>query len=151
MLRTTTACLSARAPAALRLAPPLRSRATLRPALFVAGARRRYGTPVPAPAGDLAAAVPKTRKVWDSADEAVRDVKSGDTLLSGGEHAMSVRLRVSDGCVVVAGFGLCGTPDTLIAALARRKDVTDLTAVSNNAGSGEDGLGTLLVALHAVR
>lgn len=30
------------------------------------------------------APVPRKRKVWDSVDEAVRDVKSGDTLLSGG-------------------------------------------------------------------
>ena len=39
------------------------------------------------------------------------------------------------------GFGLCGTPDTLIEALSRRKDVGKLTAVSNNVGSGEKGLG----------
>ncbi|KIP08148.1 hypothetical protein PHLGIDRAFT_88580 [Phlebiopsis gigantea 11061_1 CR5-6] len=71
------------------------------------------------------APVPRKRKVWDSVDDAVKDVKSGDVLLSG-------------------GFGLCGTPDTLIAALARRPDVTMLTAVSNNVGSGELGLGKLL-------
>ena len=41
------------------------------------------------------------------------------------------------------GFGLCGTPDTLIGALAKRKDVRNITAVSNNAGSGEYGLGAL--------
>ena len=39
------------------------------------------------------------------------------------------------------GFGLCGTPDTLIGALAKRKDVKNITAVSNNAGAGEHGLG----------
>jgi len=39
------------------------------------------------------------------------------------------------------GFGLCGTPDTLIRALAKREDVKDLIAVSNNAGAGEHGLG----------
>lgn len=39
------------------------------------------------------------------------------------------------------GFGLCGTPDTLINALSQRKDVGNLTAVSNNVGSGEKGLG----------
>lgn len=33
-------------------------------------------------------------------------------------------------------------PDTLISALAARGDVRDLTAVSNNAGSGQLGLGT---------
>ncbi|KAI0065421.1 3-oxoacid CoA-transferase [Artomyces pyxidatus] len=69
--------------------------------------------------------VPKKKKVWDSADEAVKDVKSGDTLLSG-------------------GFGLSGTPDTLIGALAKRPEVQMLTAVSNNAGSGQNGLGKLL-------
>ena len=44
--------------------------------------------------------------------------------------------------IVRIGFGLCGTPDTLIGALAKRKDVKGITAVSNNAGSGEHGLGT---------
>lgn len=29
--------------------------------------------------------VPNKKKVWDSADEAVKDVKPGDVLLSGGE------------------------------------------------------------------
>ena len=31
--------------------------------------------------------------------------------------------------------------DTLIDALARRPEVTKLTAVSNNAGAGQNGLG----------
>lgn len=31
------------------------------------------------------APLPKKRKVWDSVDEAVRDVKSGDVILSGGK------------------------------------------------------------------
>jgi 3-oxoacid CoA-transferase len=31
------------------------------------------------------APIPKSRKVYDSVDEAVKDVKSGDVLLSGGE------------------------------------------------------------------
>ncbi|KAF8274937.1 hypothetical protein EI94DRAFT_1838035 [Lactarius quietus] len=69
--------------------------------------------------------VPRKKKVWNSVDEAVGVVKSGDVLLSG-------------------GFGLCGTPDTLIGALAERGDVRNLTAVSNNAGSGLYGLGKLL-------
>ncbi|THG99222.1 hypothetical protein EW026_g3092 [Hermanssonia centrifuga] len=69
--------------------------------------------------------VPNKRKVWDSVDEAIKDIKSGDVLLSG-------------------GFGLCGTPDTLIGALAQRKDINTLTAISNNVGSGEKGLGKLL-------
>ncbi|KAF8580863.1 3-oxoacid CoA-transferase [Ramaria rubella] len=81
--------------------------------------RRTYSTPLEQ------APVPQVNKVWDDIDQAVKDVKSGDTVLSG-------------------GFGLCGTPDTLIQALARRKDVQKLTAVSNNAGVGELGLGLLL-------
>lgn len=48
--------------------------------------------------------------------------------------------RAESACV--AGFGLCGTPDTLIEALSKRKDVGNLTAVSNNVGSGDKGLGT---------
>ncbi|TCD63293.1 hypothetical protein EIP91_005705 [Steccherinum ochraceum] len=73
--------------------------------------------------------VPTKSKVWDSVEEAVQVVKSGDTLLSG-------------------GFGLCGTPDTLIAALSKRPEVRELTAVSNNVGSGENGLGKLLYSGH---
>jgi 3-oxoacid CoA-transferase len=32
--------------------------------------------------------------------------------------------------------------DTLLGALAKRKDVSKLTGVSNNAGAGDCGLGT---------
>ncbi|KAG9125595.1 hypothetical protein FRC07_006941 [Ceratobasidium sp. 392] len=66
--------------------------------------------------------VPKTGKgkIWESADEAVKDLEGGKTLLSG-------------------GFGLCGTPDTLIQALSRRPEVKGLTAASNNAGVGDRG------------
>lgn len=64
-------------------------------------------------------------KVFKDADEAVADIKSGSTLLS-------------------AGFGLCGTPDTIIHAIARRKDLKSLKAVSNNAGAGSDGLAILV-------
>ena len=32
--------------------------------------------------------------------------------------------------------------DTLLGALVKRKDVVNLTAVSNNAGAGDNGLGT---------
>ncbi|OSX65123.1 hypothetical protein POSPLADRAFT_1178767 [Postia placenta MAD-698-R-SB12] len=109
--------LAARTSCSSRLTAPLRTR--LAPyAVVVRLHVRQYSTPTDLP-------VPNKTKVWDSVDEAVKDVKSGDVLLSG-------------------GFGLCGTPDTLIEALAKRKDVTKLTAVSNNAGSGELGLGKLL-------
>jgi 3-oxoacid CoA-transferase subunit A len=63
-------------------------------------------------------------KVVASADEAVRDVQEGATL-------------------VVGGFGLCGIPENLIAALVRR-GVGKLTVVSNNCGVDDWGLGLLL-------
>ncbi|CDU22733.1 probable Succinyl-CoA:3-ketoacid-coenzyme A transferase, mitochondrial precursor [Sporisorium scitamineum] len=67
----------------------------------------------------------QSSKVYPSADEAVKDIKSGSTLLS-------------------AGFGLCGTPETLIKAISRHPHIKDLTVVSNNAGTGDLGLGKLL-------
>lgn len=87
--------------------------------------------------------VPRKRKVWDSVDEAIKDVKSGDTLLSGGWLVWTARMPkgITHSFPPFLGFGLCGTPDTLIGALAKRKDVKSLTAVSNNAGAGEHGLG----------
>ena len=49
-----------------------------------------------------------------------------------------------DGMVVMAGgFGLCGIPENLIAAL-RDTGVTGITAISNNAGVDGFGLGMLL-------
>ena len=45
--------------------------------------------------------------------------------------------------VAVGGFGLCGIPEQLILAL-RDTGVTSLTAVSNNAGVDDWGLGLLL-------
>jgi 3-oxoacid CoA-transferase subunit A len=63
-------------------------------------------------------------KVVASADDAVKDVFDGATL-------------------VVGGFGLCGIPENLIAALVK-KGVKRLTCVSNNAGVDDWGLGLLL-------
>ncbi len=63
-------------------------------------------------------------KVVSSADEAIRDIQDGATIM-------------------VGGFGLCGIPENLIAALVR-KGVKDLTTISNNAGVDEFGLGQLL-------
>jgi len=49
-----------------------------------------------------------------------------------------------DGMTVMAGgFGLCGIPENLIAAL-RDSGVKDITAISNNAGVDGFGLGLLL-------
>jgi 3-oxoacid CoA-transferase subunit A len=51
---------------------------------------------------------------------------------------------VKDGqTIAVGGFGLCGIPEALIVAL-RDSGVTDLTAISNNAGVDDAGLGLLL-------
>ena len=63
-------------------------------------------------------------KVVASAADAVADIGSGDTL-------------------AVGGFGLCGIPSVLIAALLEA-GVTDLEAVSNNCGVDDWGLGRLL-------
>lgn len=63
-------------------------------------------------------------KIWSSASEAVKDIPSGSTLL-------------------VGGFGLCGIPENLINALVKQ-GARDLTAVSNNAGVDDFGLGLLL-------
>src|SRR6266852_142494 len=65
-------------------------------------------------------------KVVASADEAVRDVQDGATIM-------------------VGGFGLCGIPEELIEALVR-KGVRNLTTISNNAGVDTFGLGKLLQA-----
>ncbi|KAK4685230.1 3-oxoacid CoA-transferase, partial [Tremellales sp. Uapishka_1] len=65
-------------------------------------------------------------KVWASADEAIKNLKSGSVVLS-------------------AGFGLCGTAETLIKAIKDRPDIQDLTVVSNNAGNaGDAGLAPLI-------
>ena len=64
-------------------------------------------------------------KVYANATEALQDV-------------------VADGQIIgVGGFGLCGIPEALIAAL-RDTGVKDLTCVSNNAGVDGFGLGLLL-------
>lgn len=64
-------------------------------------------------------------KVFGSATEALKDI-------------------VSDGqLIAVGGFGLCGIPEALIAAL-RDLGVKDLTCISNNAGVDGFGLGMLL-------
>jgi 3-oxoacid CoA-transferase subunit A len=69
-------------------------------------------------------------KLVASPDEAVKDVHDGAVIMSG-------------------GFGLCGNPENLIAAL-HRKGVKDLTIISNNCGTTDLGLGILLAA-HQVK
>jgi 3-oxoacid CoA-transferase subunit A len=52
--------------------------------------------------------------------------------------------RLFDGMTIMAGgFGLCGIPETLIAAI-RASGVKDLIVVSNNCGVDDFGLGILL-------
>jgi len=63
-------------------------------------------------------------KVVASADEAIQDVFDGATIMIG-------------------GFGLCGNPENLIRALARKR-VKNLTTISNNAGVDGLGVGVLL-------
>jgi 3-oxoacid CoA-transferase subunit A len=65
-------------------------------------------------------------KVFSNADEAIHDLSSGATLM-------------------VGGFGMCGVPVDLIDAV-KRKGVTGLTVISNNAGTDGFGLGLLLEA-----
>lgn len=51
---------------------------------------------------------------------------------------------IQDGAtILLGGFGLCGIPENLIAAL-RRRGSKDLTLVSNNAGVDDFGIGQLL-------
>ena len=63
-------------------------------------------------------------KVVASAEEAIPDVFDGATIM-------------------VGGFGLCGMPENLIRALAR-KGTKNLTTISNNAGVDGLGMGLLL-------
>ncbi len=63
-------------------------------------------------------------KVFNSAEEALFDVSNNMTLMLG-------------------GFGLCGIPENCITALVR-KQITNLTCISNNAGVDDFGIGLLL-------
>ena len=65
-------------------------------------------------------------KVVANADEAIRDIFDGATIMIG-------------------GFGLCGIPENLIRALVR-KGVKNLTTISNNVGVDGYGMGLLLAA-----
>src|SRR5271167_1700193 len=58
--------------------------------------------------------------------------------------------KLFDGAVILAGgFGTCGVPENLIAAV-RRKGTKNLTVASNNAGTMDCGLG-LLLQTHQIR
>lgn len=65
--------------------------------------------------------------------------------------AASAAALVHDGAtIMMGGFGLCGIPENLIAAL-HRQGTGNLTAVSNNAGVDEFGLGILLQSRQVTR
>ncbi|PKI84893.1 3-oxoacid CoA-transferase [Malassezia vespertilionis] len=66
-------------------------------------------------------------KVASSAEEAIQDLSNDDLVL-------------------VGGFGLCGTPETLISAITKRDDLNSVTVVSNNMGVPGKGLGVLAEA-----
>src|SRR3954453_9456217 len=62
-------------------------------------------------------------------------------VLPGAEDAVA---RIPDGAtIMMGGFGLCGIPETLIAAL-RARGTRGLTVISNNAGVDDFGIGVLL-------
>lgn len=63
-------------------------------------------------------------KVVKNAQQAIFDIQDGMTLMLG-------------------GFGLCGIPENLIAALVQ-KGVKNLTCISNNAGVDDFGIGLML-------
>lgn len=68
--------------------------------------------------------MPPVNKVYDNAEKALYDVADGAVIMSG-------------------GFGLCGNPERAIREL-RRRGVKNLTIISNNCGTTEQGLGILL-------
>ncbi len=64
-----------------------------------------------------------------------------DKVLDSAERAVS---RIVDGAtIMMGGFGLCGIPECLIAALKGR-GARQLTIISNNAGVDDFGIGVLL-------
>lgn len=63
-------------------------------------------------------------------------------IYAGAEEAL-VDLLVDNMTIVAGGFGLCGIPETLIAAI-QASGVSGLTVISNNAGVDDFGLGILL-------
>ena len=46
--------------------------------------------------------------------------------------------------IMAGGFGLCGIPNSLLTSLSKRREINNLTLISNNAGTQREGLGRLL-------
>lgn len=76
------------------------------------------------PAAAFSTCSTKQAKLFNCTNEAVADIPDGSTIL-------------------VGGFGLCGIPENLILGLLKT-GCKELTAVSNNAGVDDFGLGLLL-------
>ncbi|MBU8878423.1 CoA transferase subunit A [Bacillus sp. FJAT-29790] len=72
---------------------------------------------------------PIYENIMISPEEAIGKIQDSDTLL-------------------VGGFGLCGTPFTLIDAIAQQTEAMNLTIISNNLGESGKGLGKLLPTGH---
>ncbi len=65
--------------------------------------------------------------------------------------AASAVTSIADGVtIMMGGFGLCGIPENLIAAL-HAQGTKDLTAISNNAGVDDFGLGILLRSRQVIK
>lgn len=64
-----------------------------------------------------------------SAEDAIKWIQKGDRVL-------------------VGGFGLCGTPFTLIDTITESDHARELTIISNNLGEAGKGLGKLLISKH---
>jgi 3-oxoacid CoA-transferase subunit A len=64
-------------------------------------------------------------KIYKTADEAIKDIIKDDMIIHAG------------------GFGLCGIPENIIAAIAK-SGVKNLTIISNNCGIDDFGLGIIL-------
>ena len=85
------------------------------------------------------------RKLFDEANRAkscsVSKISVMNKVLATADEAVAV---IPDGAtIMMGGFGLCGIPEHLIAALHRR-GTKNLTIVSNNAGVDDYGVGPLL-------
>ena len=63
-------------------------------------------------------------KVFANAEDAIKDIRDGAVVMLG-------------------GFGLCGIPENCISALVK-KNVKNLTCISNNAGVDDFGIGLML-------
>ncbi len=63
-------------------------------------------------------------KIFNSADECIADMESGAAIMLG-------------------GFGLCGIPENCITAIVK-KNIKNLTCISNNAGVDDFGIGLML-------